>query len=343
VGRLSRAGRRTNLALLLLLAVALTTGTLAFGVGTPVPAWLVTTAHGLAGLGLVLLIPWKSVVVRRGFRRRPPRPGRLSGVALAILVPLALVAGFLHSLGGFRAYLGVFPMQVHVAAALIAVPFAVHHVLVRRQLPRRGDVSRRSALRSLALAAGAVGAYAAVEGIAALARLPGRGRQVTGSHEVGSGVPLRMPVTQWLADPVPELDPNVWTLRVVTPIGAHELGYAEFAAGTDVVTAVLDCTGGWYAQQRWRGVRLDRILPVLNGPQSIDVVSVTGYRRRFPAGDAAGMLLAAFAGDAPLSAGHGAPLRLVAPGRRGFWWVKWVTRVEVVDQPWWWQPPAPLQ
>jgi DMSO/TMAO reductase YedYZ molybdopterin-dependent catalytic subunit len=33
---------------------------------------------------------------------------------------------------------------------------------------------------------------------------------------------------------------------------------------------------------------------------------------------------------------------LVVPGRRGFWWVKWVTAVDVNDEPWWWQPPFPL-
>jgi DMSO/TMAO reductase YedYZ molybdopterin-dependent catalytic subunit len=36
-------------------------------------------------------------------------------------------------------------------------------------------------------------------------------------------------------------------------------------------------------------------------------------------------------------------VRLVAPGRRGFWWVKWVRRIEVVDEPWWLQSPFPLQ
>ncbi|NUR17262.1 MAG: molybdopterin-dependent oxidoreductase, partial [Dermatophilaceae bacterium] len=44
-----------------------------------------------------------------------------------------------------------------------------------------------------------------------------------------------------------------------------------------------------------------------------------------------------------LSAGHGGPVRLVAPGRRGFWWVKWVDRVGVDDRPSWSQPPFPLQ
>jgi DMSO/TMAO reductase YedYZ molybdopterin-dependent catalytic subunit len=54
------------------------------------------------------------------------------------------------------------------------------------------------------------------------------------------------------------------------------------------------------------------------------------------------LLLATHVGGAPLSAGHGAPARLVAPGRRGFWWVKWVTAIDVTDEPWWWQPPFPL-
>jgi DMSO/TMAO reductase YedYZ molybdopterin-dependent catalytic subunit len=38
----------------------------------------------------------------------------------------------------------------------------------------------------------------------------------------------------------------------------------------------------------------------------------------------------------------GFPARLVAPGRRGFWWVKWVVSVEVDPAPWWRQPPFPL-
>ena len=46
---------------------------------------------------------------------------------------------------------------------------------------------------------------------------------------------------------------------------------------------------------------------------------------------------------APLSTGHVAPARLVAPGRRGFWWVKWVTRISVDDVPPWVQPPFPLR
>jgi DMSO/TMAO reductase YedYZ molybdopterin-dependent catalytic subunit len=115
----------------------------------------------------------------------------------------------------------------------------------------------------------------------------------------------------------------------------------------DRMRAVLDCTGGWYAEQEWAGVRLDRLLAGagVDLPEggSVDVVSATGYTRRLPLSDAAHLLLATSAAGTPLSAGHGAPVRLVAPGRRGFWWVKWVVRLEVVDAPWWVQSPFPLQ
>jgi DMSO/TMAO reductase YedYZ molybdopterin-dependent catalytic subunit len=119
------------------------------------------------------------------------------------------------------------------------------------------------------------------------------------------------------------------------------LSVDDLAAFGDTLRATLDCTGGWYAEQTWRGARLDRLLDGADG-ESIVVRSITGYSRRFPRSDAAALLVATHVGDAPLSAGHGAPARLVAPGRRGFWWVKWITAIDVDDEPWWWQPPFPL-
>jgi DMSO/TMAO reductase YedYZ molybdopterin-dependent catalytic subunit len=137
---------------------------------------------------------------------------------------------------------------------------------------------------------------------------------------------------------VPEVDPATWRLHVA----GRQHTATDLDRG-DEVTATLDCTGGWYASQTWSGVRLDRLLADRELPRdaSVDVISVTGYRRRFPARDAPHLLLATRVGGEPLSRGHGFPARLVAPGRRGFWWVKWVHRVEVVDEPWWWQPPVP--
>jgi DMSO/TMAO reductase YedYZ molybdopterin-dependent catalytic subunit len=89
-------------------------------------------------------------------------------------------------------------------------------------------------------------------------------------------------------------------------------------------------------------VPLDVLLGPLDGG-SIVVSSVTGYARRLPAGDVADLVLATHMGGVPLTAGHGGPVRLVAPGRRGFWWVKWVDEVRVEAVPSWVQPPFPLQ
>ena len=44
-------------------------------------------------------------------------------------------------------------------------------------------------------------------------------------------------------------------------------------------------------------------------------------------------LLATHVGDEPLNHDHGAPVRLVAPGRRGFQWVKWIVAVELLTAP----------
>jgi DMSO/TMAO reductase YedYZ molybdopterin-dependent catalytic subunit len=153
-----------------------------------------------------------------------------------------------------------------------------------------------------------------------------------------------MPVTQWFTDTVPDGDAG--PVELVAGGRSTRVRARDLDRG-DTLTAVLDCTGGWYAEQQWRGVRLDRLLADagvdLPDGGSVDVVSVTGYRRRLPLADAGSLLLATHCAGEPLSAGHGAPVRLVAPGRRGYWWVKWVRRVEVVDAPWWAQPPVPLQ
>lgn len=339
--RALRAGRRTNLALLVVSVLATATGALAYAVGTPGPALVVGVAHAVAGLALVALVPWKRVVVRRGLRRTGRR-GRAVGVALAALLVVSIGAGVAHGVAGDLSVAGVSLMQVHVGAAVVAAALLVAHVVVRPQRIRRTDVSRRALVRLLGVGALGGGIWLALASVSRAAALPGAHRRATGSYPTGSGRPDAMPVTQWFTDEVPDLSTD-HTLPVRTGDRTRRVTYAEIAAGVDSVRATLDCTGGWYAEQRWQGLRLDRLLGAVDPAASVLVVSVTGYRRTFPASDVRRLLLATRAADLPLSPGHGGPVRLVAPGRRGFWWVKWVARVEVLDRPWWWQPPFPLQ
>jgi DMSO/TMAO reductase YedYZ molybdopterin-dependent catalytic subunit len=98
----------------------------------------------------------------------------------------------------------------------------------------------------------------------------------------------------------------------------------------------LDCTTGWYTLQRWRGIPLARLLEEATAPDRIAgvrLLSTTGYNHTFPAGEARRILLATHVGGEALSPGHGFPLRAVVPDRRGWFWVKWLTRVEVLDNP----------
>jgi DMSO/TMAO reductase YedYZ molybdopterin-dependent catalytic subunit len=324
------AGRRTNLALLWVVVLALLTGVATFTVGTPAGRW-VTVAHGLIALALVVLTPWKSTIMGRGLRRA--RPGRATSVALAVAVVLALTSG-LALITGRVARLGpLTTMQIHVAAGLLAMTLTLLHTRRRPIRTRDIDLGRRDLLRigGLTVAAGAI--WLATEGTLDLVRAPGGRRRFTGSHEITD--PGAVPATQWLNDSVPHLDPSRHSLDVdgvtLRP---------EDLAGNDVVLATLDCTGGWYTTQEFAGTRLDGL--ITSPGRSIVVSSVTGFWRRFPIEQAAQLLLATHMAGEPLRDGNGGPVRLVAPGRRGYWWVKWVDQVVVDDLPPWWQPPLPL-
>lgn len=320
------------MSVLLLLGGALLSGPLLFAAAAPVPAALARVGHGLAGVGLVVLVPWKTVVILRARRVRP------ASLVLLGLVLLCLGSGFVQVFGGYGRIAGVSPIQVHVGSALGALLFAVLHVVRHRPVAvRRSDLSRRRLLTTGGFALAIGGTYAAAELLGRLTGSAAASRLVTGSHRLS---PDAIPATTWLLDQVPDLDSS-HRVRVE--------GSSFSPADLDVegvpVAARLDCTSGWYAEATWTGVPLAALLDAdaLGRAASIEVRSVTGYRRRFPATDAGRLWLATRLEDRPLRAGQGAPVRLVAPGRRGFWWVKWVSRVELSDRPSPLQPPFPLQ
>ncbi len=329
-------GRRTNLALLCLLAAAFLTGWLAFSLNS----WssrVVLVVHGVAGLAIIGLLPWKSLIARRSLFRRGGA-GWFAGGSLALLLLVSLAFGLLHSAG--LPYLWTAPvlssipvlreltaMELHVGVALALLPLAVWHVIVRPVRARPADLSRRVVLRLGVL----LGASAAT-----LAVLPAGTRGLTGSYRLDV-----LPVTSWLFDPVPAIDVASWSLST----GSRRWSYAELESFSDRVRAVIDCTGGWYSEQEWEGVWLSRLLSrdELAGALSVSVRSATGYPRRFDVADLSRLLLATRVGGAGLAPGNGHPVRLVAPALRGFWWVKWVVELRPEPVPWWWQSPYPLQ
>ena len=158
---MDRRIRPLNLALLTLLATATVTGVMAFGAGSPVPARWVVAIHGASGLGLLLLVPAKIRVARRGLRR-PGRSRKVVSLTFTVFVLVVIGGGLLHAVGGWRPYLGLLPMQLHVGAAAGAVVLVVAHMMMHhgrarrrsRAFLRRTDLTRRRALQGTGVVAG---------------------------------------------------------------------------------------------------------------------------------------------------------------------------------------------
>lgn len=328
-------GRHTNLALLALLPLAILTGLIANTAGT---RWGIhpSVIHGLVAFAILMLSPWKQAIVRRGLNRK--RPSNKTSVLLLVLVITTLATGIMHAFG-YQGKIGPLTlMQMHIGGALVALVLGwLHYRSHPVKLRPSVDFNRRSFLRTGSLAVGAGVTWLALEGTLDALGVVGGERRFTGSHERASFDPRHLPVTSWLDDRPPSIEVGDWRLHVNgRPLAMVEIEAME----TDEFDAVLDCTSAWYSEQAWSGVRLDRILDV-GGSRSLVVNSHTGYARRFPSRDVNKLWLVTHLGGEPLSVGHGYPARIVAPGRRGFWWVKWVIEINTSDVPWWLQLPFP--
>ena len=322
--------RRVDMLLLVAVVVAVATGLLSWGVGTGWDRW-VTVVHALAGLSLLALAPAKlSGSVRTGLRRR--RATRWLSVLLGALVVATVLLGVLHATGLWYGVGYWSALWTHVLLAAVLALLVVWHIVSRTGRPRITDLDRRA----VAGGGAALAAAAAVYGVQEL--VVGGNRRFTGSHEIASFTPLKMPTVTWLNDRAPDVADQRWDLS----IAGEPVSIEALADRARPVEADLDCTGGWWSHQAWDAVPLSELIPGLNAP-TLEVTSMTGYSRLFPARDADRLYLAVGYGGAPLRRGHGAPVRLVAPGRRGFWWVKWVSSVNPVDRRWWLQSPFPLE
>lgn len=311
-------------------------GLVSFTVGVP-SGWPVFWLHRIGGLALIVLLAWKLARVRhRVTDRQHWNRATVVSVLVLLAVTGTLVTGISWVLGADIRLSYWTLLSVHVGFGLVLVPVVIWHLSSRLRLPDRSDFERRrTTLTYAGLIVGGAVTYRLQETVNHVLETSGRDRRFTGSQPRPGDGNGSFPVTSWVADDPAPIDPVDWELSVEGAVESPlTLGIEDLSPDAQE-TALLDCTSGWYTVQDWRGVRVGKLLTaagVGDSARYVRFVSVTGYRWSLPIDEARNALLATHVGGERLSHGHGAPVRLVAPGRRGFQWVKWIERVDARRQ-----------
>ena len=352
LARLAPPPSLVDWSILALVSFEIGSGLVSLTVGQPSGAWLFTL-HALAGFTLVALLGWKFRRVRRRVTDRDLWDGGTPvSILLGTLALSTLGTGIYWALSGPVRIAGWPLLFLHMVLGTLVAPVLLWHLRHRFRLPSTAGMDRRrTTLQYGALLGFGALSWKAQQVAGDALSLPGRDRRFTGSKEDGSDDGNAFPVTSWVADDPDPVDPNTWTLTVTgavaTPLDLdfdalppesrsaprqRDGSAAHAPVGATTERAVLDCTSGWYSEHDWAGVRvgdlLDRVEPA-DDAAWVRFRSVTGYYWSLPIEEARDALLATRVDGDPLAHGHGFPLRLVAPGRRGFQWVKWVESVEV--------------
>jgi len=332
IRRLTPAPRAVDWGLFAAVATLLATGVATIFAGIPSSAWIIDL-HALSGVVLTLLLPVK---LRRVFHR--VAPSRLTGtrvlsVGLAAVTLGALGTGVWWIFGG-TLDLGPWGLfHLHVALGLLVPPLLLVHLRARFYSPAQATCGgRRDVLRYAGLVTAGALLWRVQGPVNDALDTAGADRRYTGSREAGTDDGNRFPVTSWVADDPDPVDAADWSLSVAGRV-AHEASYVAGDLSPDATeSAVLDCTSGWYSGHEWQGVRVSDLLDAADPDDAaawVQFRSITGYRWSLPLSEARDAMLATHVDGERLVHGHGYPLRLVAPGRRGFQWVKWVESVRV--------------
>jgi DMSO/TMAO reductase YedYZ molybdopterin-dependent catalytic subunit len=100
----------------------------------------------------------------------------------------------------------------------------------------------------------------------------------------------------------------------------------------------MDCVEGWGFDARWTGVTLNNIFNdsgLQPGAKNVIFYCADGYSTSLELDYLRGndIMLAYRLNNVTLPYDRGFPLQLVAEGRYGYKWAKWITHIEVTDQP----------
>jgi Oxidoreductase molybdopterin binding domain len=335
--------RFINALILILFCVLGVTGL--YGLVWPFPSSLFEI-HRIAGWALIILIPWKGAIALRSLSRGwTHRLYRNVAVFISILLTIAtvtiliLVLLWTWQIGPYFVWIGSYAYSGigwHWGIALALAPLFIIHVWQRWPRPKKTDfTSRRQALKLMGFGTAAILSWGIAETLAKSGEGTGAKRRFTGSREEGSFSGNAHPVTTASDQGKIKIDPKAWNLRVIGAVrNPLCITYDEIVAlSASEVTTTLDCTGGWYTVQTWRGIPLRKLLSQVQiHPEASGIVlrGVQDYTAPFTLAQAEEILLATHVSGEVLNHVHGFPLRAVVPSRRGWHWVKWLTEIEII-------------
>jgi hypothetical protein len=343
--------RFVNALLLVTLIILALTGI--FGLFWSRVQW-VFDVHRLAGWVLILLIPWKAGIswrsLRRGVRWTFDRGVMIFlSLFLSIISVFVIILGiaWLWRVGPAEAWLRQTVISWHWMLGLGLLAPLLIHVYRRWPKPRQVDFSsRRGVLKMIGIGAGSVAAWWSAEWLANEISQSAAPRRHTGSRQGESFSGNQFPVTHSAGEGEIHIDPSAWKLVGHYPGDnpgdnpgdypqpePYEWSYeALLALPRSDLRATIDCTLGWYSIQEWQGIALHDLMPAVLQPDVIGVAfeSITGYRKALPIDEARQVRLATHVGGEVLDHWHGYPVRLVVPSRRGWYWVKWLTTIEIL-------------
>ncbi len=246
------------------------------------------------------------------------------------------------------------PVQLHLWAAIIAVPLLAIHLSVhlidvatglaqeRRELRAQEQLvpesTRRVATRRAfmgTIIAGGLGLALAYQNTPLVNKTIG-GLFIGRINPNDKGTAADFP-TETLFGVKTDVDLTTWRLKIEGQVGKQmEMTYDELLALPTTTQQIrISCVSGWTSQPTWTGPLVRDVLAMAEADpaaRSVNFHSVTNYsltwHRHRLAGDRS--ILATHVNGIPLSNTHGFPVRLIAPGYPGQNMIKQLDRITVI-------------
>ncbi|KAF0207903.1 MAG: molybdopterin-dependent oxidoreductase [Actinomycetota bacterium] len=138
-----------------------------------------------------------------------------------------------------------------------------------------------------------------------------------------------------------QVDRETYRLRVKGLVNApRDYTYSQITSGHAAYEKVvqLDCVEGWSVKVLWQGILVSDLIKEVGAKGSANTVifrAADGYSTSLPLSyiEDNAILLAYRMNGVTLPAERGFPLQLVAEDKWGYKWAKWITEIELSDDP----------